>query len=145
MSFKLVRNPYQTDLVEELPISSITVAIGDMLMRAKGAATWSLATASLECWQEKAVAVEAANTAATYVKAILVQPNQIWEATSTNNANAAHNGDRMTLTDQASVNNTGADVDTVVVSFIQKGYAGATTDKRLLGNVIWGSGATQVN
>lgn len=145
MSFKLVRNPQTTDLVEELPISSLTVSKGDLLMRNKGATTWSLATSSLECWQEKAVAVEDATTAATKVLGIIVLPGQIWEASSTNNANAAHNGDRMTLTDQANVNNTGSDVDTVVVSFIQKGYAGATTDKRLLGNIIFGSGATQVN
>lgn len=51
----------------------------------------------------------------------------------------------MTLTNASTVNNTGADVDTVVVSFIQRGYAGETTDRRLLGNIIYGSGATQVN
>lgn len=145
MSFKLVKNPHTTDLVEELPISSITVSKGDLLMRNKGATTWVLATSSLECWQEKAVAVADASSSATVVLGIIVLPGQIYEATSTNNANAAHNGDRMTLTDQATVNNTGSDVDTVVVSFIQKGYAGATTEKRLLGNVIFGSGATQVN
>lgn len=145
MSFKLIKNPFSTDLVEELPISSLTVTKGDLLMRNKGATTWSLATSSLECWQEKAVAMASATTADTVVLGLIVQPGQIWEASSTNNANASHNGDRMTLTDQANVNNTGSDVDTVVVSFIQKGYAGATTDKRLIGNIIWGSGATQVN
>ena len=114
-------------------------------MRAKGATTWSLATSLCEDWQEKAVAVAAATTNDTKVLGIIVLPGQIWEATSTNNASSSHNGDRMTLTDESTVNNTGADVDTVVVSFIQKGFAGATTDKRLLGNVIFGNGATQVN
>jgi hypothetical protein len=143
--FKLVKNPYQGDVIEELPISGITVAVGDMLMLAKGATTWVLATSALECWQKKAVAQEAASVSATTVKAVIVQPEQIWEATSTNDANAAHNGDRMTLTNASTVNNTGTDVDTVVVSFIQRGYAGETTDRRLLGNIIYGSGATQIN
>ena len=143
--FKLVKNPYQGDVIEELPISAITVAVGDMLMLNKGATTWVLATSALECWQKKAVAQEAASTSATTVKAIIVQPEQIWEATSTNDASATHNGDRMTLTNASSVNNAGADVDTVVVSFIQRGYAGETTDRRLLGNIIYGSGATQIN
>jgi len=143
--FKLVRNPYQGDVMEELPISALTVAVGDMLMLNKGATTWVLATSSLECWQMKAVAQEAVTASATTVKAVIVQPNQIWEATGTNDASATHNGDRMTLTNASTVNNTGADVDTVVVSFIQRGYAGETTDRRLLGNIIYGSGATQVN
>lgn len=143
--FKLVKNPYQGDVMEELPISALTVAVGDMLMLNKGATTWVLATSSLECWQMKAVAQEAVTASATTVKAVIVQPNQIWEATGTNDASATHNGDRMTLTNASTVNNTGADVDTVVVSFIQRGYAGETTDRRLLGNIIYGSGATQIN
>ncbi len=143
--FKLVRNPNQSDLVEELPISSITVQRGDMLMRNKGASTWVLATSSLECWQEKAVADSAATTADTVVLGTIVLPGQIWEAESVNNASASDNGDRMTLTDENTVNNSHSDVDTVAVSFIQKGFAGAAADKRLLGNIIYGSGATQVN
>lgn len=146
MSFKLVKNVHSTDLVEEIAISSLTVNVGDLLMRNKGSATWSLATSSLECWMEKAVAVESATTAATSIKANIVLPGQIWEVTSTNNCAAADVGDRMAIGANAGlVNNSGSDVDTVVVGFIMKGYAGALADKRMLGMVIYGSGATQVN
>ncbi len=145
MAFKLIKSPYPSDMMEEVPISAITVVNGDMLMLAKGATTWVLATNALECWQKKAVAQEAATTAATTVKVIPVLPGQEWEAQGAIASAAADIGDRMTLTDENTVNNAGADVDTVVVSFIQKGYAGATTDNRLIGEIIFGSGATQVN
>jgi hypothetical protein len=145
MAFKVIKNPGQSDYMEMLPISSLTVANGDLLMLNKGATTWSLATSSLECWQQKAIAQEAATTAATEVKAVRIMPGMICEIDSTNDASASDNGDRMTLTSASTVNNSHSDVDTVVVSVIQRGYKGATTDKKVVGEVIYGSGATQIN
>lgn len=123
-----------------LPISSITVAAGDLLTLAVGATTWSLATAATESWQRKAIAQEAATTAATFVKAIELDGSELVMAGSANNSNAAHNGDRMLLTDEDQVNNTGTDSTAEEANFLQTGVVGATGDKKILGRVLVGSG-----
>ena len=93
------------------------------------------------------MAQAAASTAATVVLATRVQPGQIWKATTcTNNSSTADNGDRMAIGAGAGiVNNSHSDVDTVVVGFIQRGIVGAAADKVIVGEIIYGSGATQVN
>lgn len=138
--FKLVKAPHSSSHVEELPISSLTLAVGDMLELDVGATTWTTADSATEHWQKKAVVQEAATSSATVVKAIPVLPGQIWEAESANDAATADNGDRMLLTDQNTVNNTGTDNTSEEACFIQRGFAGATTDKRLLGEVVFGTG-----
>lgn len=138
--FKLVKSPYPSDYIEELPISSLTLAVGDMVELDVGATTWTVADASTQHWQKKAVVQEAATSSATVVKAIPVLPGQIWEAESANNAAAADDNDRMLLTDQNTVNNTGTDNTSQEACFIQRGFAGAVADKRLLGEIQYGTG-----
>jgi ABC-type anion transport system duplicated permease subunit len=139
MAFTLRKGTADTEAIA-LPISSITVSIGDMLYLGIGATTWSLGTSATTHFAKKAVAIEAATTAATEVNAILVSADQVWEATSNADAAAADNGDRMVLTDTATVNNTHTDATTEYVCFLQKGYAGATTDKKLVGWILTGNG-----
>lgn len=138
--FKLIKSPYVTDAIEELPISSLTLAVGDMIELDVGATTWTEADASTEHWQKKAVVQEAVTTAATVVKAIPVLPGQLWEVEGANNSAAADNGDRMLLTDKNTVNNTGTDNTSEEACFIQRGFAGVAADKRLIGEVVYGSG-----
>jgi len=123
-----------------LPISSITVAKGDLLMLAVGATTWILATAAAEHWQRKAIAQEAATTSDSFVKAVELDGSELVKAGSTNNSNAAHNGDRMLLTDEDQVNNTGTDSTAEEAGFLQTGVVGAAADKTILGHVLVGSG-----
>ena len=123
-----------------LPISSLTLAIGDMIELDVGATTWTVADSSTEHWQLKAVCLEAATTSATEVLAMLVASGQIWEAESANNSNSAHNGDRMALTDQNTVNNSGTDSTAQVACFIQLGTLGAAADKRIFGLAVPGTG-----
>lgn len=122
------------------PISSLAVSIGDMLDLDVGAVAWTAADANSLHWTKKAVAVEAVANTATSVLAIDVLPGQLWEAEGVNSAAAADNNDRMVLTDKNTVNNTGTDSAAKEAVFIQTGYAGATTDKRLLGEIVYGNG-----
>lgn len=139
MAFKIIGERL-TQNTFSAPISSITVAKGDLLVRAVGATTWSLATSSSEHWQLKAVAQGAATTSDTSVLAVEVQPNCRVEVETVNNSAAADNGDRMVLTDANTVNNTGTDDTSQNAMFIQESPVGAAADKRVTGILVWGSG-----
>lgn len=130
-------------VVEEpvpVAISSISGSAGDMLALGAGSTTWAKAAATTEHWQRKAVAVEPYTTNDTEVLVIEVQPGQVWEAESANNSDAADNGDRMLLTDENTVNNTGTDNTSEEACFIQDGVLGAAADKRILGTIVYGTG-----
>jgi len=124
----------------ELPVSSLTLAIGDMLELDIGAANWTVADASTEHWQLKAVCSESTTTADTVVKARLVSPGQLWEAESVSDSSASDNGDRMLLTDQNTVNNTGTDNTSEEACFVQLGTIGAVGDSRIFGLIVPGTG-----
>lgn len=117
----------------EVPISSITVTVGELLELVDGAATWTAATATSNARTLKGVAQEAASSAATVVKVLLCGTSQLWVAATTNNADSAHVGDRMVLTDANTVNNTGSDNTGAAAVFQMLAVSGATTDKRIIG------------
>ena len=112
--FKIVRDDRDKGF-QNLPISSITVVLDDLLELAAGATVWTLVTSSSDHFTRKAVAKAGASTAATEVSAIELDGTEIVEVQS---ANAS---------------------DTSAV-FVQKSIAGATTDNRILGNVLVGNG-----
>ncbi|RJO60388.1 hypothetical protein C4544_05175 [candidate division WS5 bacterium] len=124
----------------KLPISSITVAIGDLLERTAGATTWVLTTSSSDHFTRKAIALEAATTSDTSVLAQELTGNEKVKVESANNSNTAHNGDRMAATGENTVNNSGTDVTGQAVVFVQDGTAGAASDKRIIGRVLVGNG-----
>lgn len=64
------------------------------------------------------------------VPAIEVFENDTWIANTTNNSNAAHNYQRMVLTDSLTVNNTGTDDPDGIVSQVEP--YGAAADKKIL-------------
>lgn len=123
-----------------LPISTITVVVGDMLELTAGSTTWALCTSSSNHFTRKAIAVEGATTADTEVNAVELDGSEDVEAESVNNSAAADNGDRMALTDENTVNNSGTDVTGQAVAFLQRGVIGSAADKRIWGNVLVGSG-----
>lgn len=141
--FILKSDPQNTGF-ELVGMNNTTAAVGDLFCLAVGATYYTLATDSgtpIMHWSRKAVVTEAVTTASDYAKVIPVNVNQVWEAESANNSNASHNGDRMIITDQNTINNTGtdsADADAVVV---QVGTIGAVSDKRILVKFLVGSGA----
>lgn len=140
MSFRLVKDPQNTQ-AEELPISSQTVSVGEVLELDAGAVNWTTADASTEHWQKKAVAIEAATGSDSVVQAILVNDGQLWEADAENSSDAAHNGDRMEIASGGlTVANDGSDQSGQVACFIQRAPVGPTADAVVVGYLIAGTG-----
>lgn len=123
----------------ELPVTSATYAVGDLIETIGGTATWAACTSTTDHFTRKAVVTKGGTTVTT-VYAVVLTGNELIEVESANNSAAADRGDRMTLTDSNTVNNTGTDVTGQAVSFQQFGELGAAADKRLLGYVIVGNG-----
>lgn len=140
MAFEILKD-INSNPAREIPVSSITVVVGDLLEITAGATTWVLCTSSSNHFTRKAVALEAATTAATTVLAQELTGNEIVRAESANNSDTTLNGDRMALTDANTVNNSaGGDVTGQAVAFLQIGTAGAVASKRITGYVLVGSG-----
>lgn len=137
--FKIVRDDRDKGF-QNLPISSITVVLDDLLELVAGATAWTLVTSSSDHFTRKAVAKAGASTAATEVSAIELDGTEIVEVQSANASDTSHNGDRMAATDENTVNNSGTDVSGQAAVFVQKSTVGATTDNRILGNVLVGNG-----
>lgn len=139
MAFEIIKD-INSNPARKIPISSITVAVGDLLEVTAGSTTWALCTSSTNFFTRKAIALEAATTAATSVLAQELTGNEVVKVETANNSNSAHNGDRMALTDENTVNNSGSDVTGQAVGFLQIGTSGAASDKRITGYVLVGSG-----
>ena len=140
MAFRLVKDPTDT-AAEYLPLSSQTVSVGEVLELDVGATTWTTGDASTEHWQLKAVAIEAATSSDTEVKAIMVYPSQVWEADLANNSAAAHDGDRMLLAAGGlTVNNTGTDNTSEEACVVQVAAVGVVGDATALVRFFSGTG-----
>ena len=124
----------------KLPISSQTVLVGDLLQLTVGATDWTVCTSASVSYTRKAVAIEAATSSATEVLAIELDGNEDVQVQSANSSAAADNGDRQAATDKNTVNNSGTDVTTTTVVFLQRGVVGAATDNQIWGNVLVGNG-----
>ena len=124
--------------LEDKRISSLTLAVGDLLERTAGATTWVLTTSTSNFFTRKAIVMAAATTAATVVLAYELDGTEKVEAQVTNTAVATDDGDRMTLTDENTVNNTHSDVTGQAASFIQDGIGSTTTS--IIGRVLVGNG-----
>jgi hypothetical protein len=123
---------------KKVPISSITVTIGDLLELVGGATTWTACTATSAHFNRKAIAMENATTAATEVLVQELTGTETVEVDVTNTAAAADNGDLMVLTDKDTVNNTHTTSTTEYACFIQD-KPGKTTTK-IIGRVLVGNG-----
>jgi len=128
-----------------LPISSQTIAVGDLLDLDVGATTWTVCASDSVSYTKKAIAVAAATTDDTEVNAIELDGTEDVQAQAVAAGDTADNGDRMALTDENTVNNSGTDVTTTTVCFIQRGVVGANTageatEYQIWGNVLVGNG-----
>ena len=130
--FRLVKSNAEANDVEEWTVSSLTLAVGDLLEMDLGASTATVADSSTEHWLRKGVCQEAATSSDTLVTVVLVNPDQVWEVESANNSNATHNGDRMLLTDKNTVNNTGTDDASQEACVVQTAAVGVNTNKDIL-------------
>jgi len=123
-----------------LPISSITVVKDDLLELKVGATVWTLVTSTSDHFTRKAIAMDNATTSDTEINAYELEGDELVEVQSANASNVAHNGDRMIATDENTINNTGTDAAGQKVVFLQTGVIGASSDNRIQGRVLVGSG-----
>lgn len=135
IGFKLIADPGNTEY-RVYTIASQAYTIGDLVDISRTAATVTPSTASSTTVTIRGVAMETVTSAATTLLISLCNQYQRWSVDSTNTANSAHNGQRMILTDKATVNNTGTDSTSASAVFEQLGFTGATSDKRLVGRLL---------
>ena len=140
MALRLVKDPLNTQ-AESFPISSETISIGEMLDLDIGATNWTSANNTTFAWAKKIVAIEAATSSDTEVKAILINDYQQWEVDLDANSSASHNGDRMILNASGlTVNNTGTDSTAVGAVFLQRAPVGTAADATAIGWFVAGTG-----
>lgn len=140
MSARLVKDPTNSE-AKYIPISSTAFTVGSILELDVGATAWTIANASTEHWQRKAVCIETSTTSDTEIKAIMVNDLQTWEVDTDNNSNSSHNGDRMLLSATAGkVNNAGTDDTSEEACFVQEAPVGAAADKKIIGKFVGGTG-----
>ena len=137
--FNLVKDPDDTGF-EEVTISSLTLAVGDMLELDAGATAWTVADASTQHWQKKVIVVEPATSSDTLVKVLPVSNRMTFKVDVANNSSSNHDGDRMLLTDKNTVNNSGTDSTAQEAVFIQDRPVGSASDKTVLGKFVAGTG-----
>jgi hypothetical protein len=122
---------------EKGSISSITVAVGDILAydRSNHVLILALSTSSAE--DIAGVAVAAATTADTEVLYQRITANDEFVATSTNNSDDTHNYQRMIIgAGPGIINNTGSDSTSDAAVFMQLGAVGAAASKKIRGKFI---------
>ena len=127
--------------IEQWTISSLTLAVGDLLEMDAGATAATVADANTEYWQRMGVVRDATVSGIdTLVNVKLVNPRQIWEVQAANSTTTDDNGDRMILTDLNTVNNSSSDVTDNNALVVQTGIVGAATDYRILVRFMDASG-----
>lgn len=112
--------------------SSLAIAIGDLLVFDHSNAVVIKATSSTSLEDVIGVCVEAIASTDTSVLVQEISPADTYVVNTTNNSNASHNYQRMVLTDQATVNNTGSDSTSDSAYVIQLSPVGAAADKKIL-------------
>src|SRR3990167_1692149 len=123
----------------ELPATSATYVANDLVELVGGTTTWAKTTSSTDHFTRKAI-VTKGGTTVTVIWAIPLTGNELVLAETANNSATTERGDRMALTDENTVNNSGTDVTGQAVAFQQIGEIGAAADKRILGLVLVGNG-----
>uniref|UniRef100_A0A6H1ZYD3 Uncharacterized protein n=1 Tax=viral metagenome TaxID=1070528 RepID=A0A6H1ZYD3_9ZZZZ len=114
-------------------ISSLALVVGDLVAYSRSAYKVAKATNLSQVYDLAGIVVEATTTADTEVKLQRITPGDEYEVDVTNNSNATHNYQRMLLTDENAVNNTGTDNATDEAVFLQIGTVGTAANKKIVG------------
>lgn len=117
-------------------ISSLALAVGDVVAYDRANEIVIKATASSTIEELAGVVVEATTTADTSVLLQELVDGDEYIADTANNSSTAHNYHRMLLTDENTVNNTGTDDTTDAAVFMQIATVGAAGDKKILGRFV---------
>lgn len=134
VGFKLIADPDNTEF-RTYTIASQAYTLGDLVDVSRTAGTVTPSTASSTTVTIRGVAMQTVTNTATTLLVALVSPRQRWVADSTNTPSTSHNGQRMVLTDKATVNNTGTDSTSAAAVFEQLAVAD-TTGKRIVGRLL---------
>lgn len=137
-AFEIIADGGDTANVKEVTVSSITASEGDLLELEVGSTAWTVGAATTENWQKLGILMGALTTADTTAEIKEVTANMTIRATSTNDSDATDNGDRMVLSSNSAVNNTGTDDTSEEAVFIQENVSGVTGDKKIIGHFILG-------
>lgn len=108
IGFKLIADPDATEF-RTFTIASQAYTLGDLVDVSRTAGTVTPSTASSTTVTIRGVAMQTVLSSATTLLVALASARQRWSADYTNPTNVTHNGQRMILTDKATVNNTGTD------------------------------------
>lgn len=114
-------------------ISNLACAIGDLLVFDRSANTVVKATSSSSLEDIAGVCVEATTTADISVLAQRATVNDEFVVDTTNNTTTASNYERMVLTDEHTINNTGTDSTSDSAVFMQLSPVGAASAKQIRG------------
>lgn len=138
IGFKLIADPDNTEY-RVFTIVSQAYTIGDSVDISRTAADVVPSTSSSTTIGIRGVAMQTVTSSATTLLVALSTSRQRWTADVTNAANTAHNGQRMVLTDKATVNNTGTDSTSATAVFEQIGVVGTT---RIVGRFLANANVT---
>lgn len=140
IGFKLLADPDTTEY-RQFTISSQAFTIGDLFDVSRSAGTVTPSTASSTTVSIRGVAMETVASTATTLLGCIVKPVQRWVADSVNAPQTSDNGQRMILTDKATVNNTHTDSTTSSAVFEQIGVVDVT-GKRIVGRILAAANVT---
>lgn len=133
--FSLIKDPDNTEF-RTYTIASQAFTIGDLVDTSRTAGTVTPSTSSSTTYTIRGVAMQTVTSSATTLLIALATPKQLWKCAATNATNTTHNGQRMVLTDKATINNTGTDSTATTAVFEQFGTTSTTV---LVGRLLVGS------
>lgn len=127
----MLADPNTTEY-RQFAIVSQAYTIGDSVDVSRTAADVIPSTSASVGYTLRGVAMETKASTDTTLLVALSNSQQRWTADTTNAPNVAHNGQRMALTDKATVNNTGTDSTSATAVFEQIGVVGTRIVGRFL-------------
>jgi hypothetical protein len=133
--FRVVKSVEEAQL-KKLTITSLTLAVGELIEQVAGATTWTACTSSSTHYTRKAICMEATTSGSSVLAYILTGHEEVIATVGT--ASAADNGDAMVLTNSTTVNNTGTNSTAKEACFLQTGIGAITTE--IVGRVLVGDG-----
>jgi hypothetical protein len=121
---------------ERFTTSSLAITQGDLLVFDRANNVVIKATSSTSMEDVAGVAVETITSAETSVLVQRVTEDDEYVVNTTNNTTTASNYERMVLTDENEVNNTGTDSTSDAAVFMQISPVGAAADKKIRGRFV---------
>lgn len=133
-----LKKEYADTVNKKVRIASQAYTIGDLVAIDTSADAVDVvpATSSSTTATVYGVAQETVASTATELLVTIVNAQQEWVTDCTNTPSTNDNFQKMILTDKATVNNTHTNSTSASAVFLQLGVVGATSAKRIVGNIL---------